>query len=128
MQTLNAGYPYGGFDASAVANTRLSYIWGPDIGSPTHGHSSWQKAGGVGGLLFVNGGSNFGPNGQQFPLMDRLGNVTGYRRAVSGSPVALDAVYEYDAFGREVRSTGPASDLMAFRFSTKYTDSETGLV
>jgi RHS repeat-associated protein len=108
------------------STSRQNYVWGPDIGSPTHGHTSWQKAGGVGGLLYVNG--NSGTYGKQFPLMDRLGNVTGYRRAVSGSPAALDAVYEYDAFGREVRSTGPASDLMPFRFSTKYTDAETGLV
>lgn len=34
----------------------------------------------------------------------------------------------YDAFGREVRSTGPASNTMAFRFSTKATDVDTGLV
>jgi RHS repeat-associated protein len=64
----------------------------------------------------------------QFPLMDRLGNVMGYRRAASGTTAAPDAVYEYDAFGREVRSTGPASDIMPFRFSTKYTDAESGLV
>ena len=60
--------------------------------------------------------------------MDRLGNVMGYRRAVSDSAVVLDATYEYDAFGREVRSTGPASDLMPYRFSTKYTDADSGLV
>ena len=114
------------WEEGLVNTTSANYIWGPDIGSSSNGHTSWQKAGGVGGLLFVNG--NSAPHGKQFPLMDRLGNVTGYRRAITGSPAALDAVYEYDPFGREIRSTGPASDLMPYRFSTKYTDAETGLV
>ena len=128
VQTLNSPYNAGDFNSTGygnIADTRLSFVWGPDIGSATHGHTSWQKAGGVGGLIYVNGTSTFS---RQFPLMDRLGNVTGYRRAVSTPTAALDAVYEYDAFGREVRSTGPASDLMLFRLSTKYTDAETGLV
>jgi hypothetical protein len=69
-----------------------------------------------------------------FPLMDRMGNVTGYRKAVSGTAATLSAVFEYDAFGREVRSSGPASDAMRFRFSTKYhhggpyTETDAGLV
>ena len=55
-----------------------------------------------------------------FPLMDRLGNVTGYRKAATGLPNdSLSAVLEYDPFGQEVRSTGPASDLVPFYFSTK---------
>ena len=40
---------------------------------------------------------------------------------------SLSAVLEYDAFGQEVRSTGPASDLAPFHFSTKFTDQESGL-
>jgi RHS repeat-associated protein len=63
-----------------------------------------------------------------FPLMDRMGNVTGYRSSDNGSSSVLSAVYEYDAFGREMKSTGSASDKMPFRFSTKFTDVESGLV
>jgi RHS repeat-associated protein len=127
VQTLDSGYYGGDFNHSSTPSSRQTFVWGPDLGSATHGHTSWQKAGGVGGLLAVLAPAA-SPTGCQFPLMDRMGNVTGYRRAVSGTPVVLDAIYEYDAFGREVRSTGPASDAMPYRFSTKYTDAETGLV
>ncbi len=149
-------------------NSTAAFCWGQDIGSRRNRHSSFQRAGDAGGLLFVNGST---ATTKQFPLTDRLGNVTGYRRAVTGSPASLDAVYEptagrqptklpvnqtwqYDAFGREprpmagaeidcqwqpagrderearasqLRSTGPSSHSMAFRFSTKYTD-PTGFV
>jgi RHS repeat-associated protein len=125
VQSLDSGYYGGDFNHTDTAASRLSFVWGPDLGSETHGHTSWQKAGGVNGLLAVLGTTNAR---RQFPLMDRMGNVTGYRRADSGTAATLDAVYEYDAFGREVRSTGPASDIMPFRFSTKYTDAESGLV
>jgi RHS repeat-associated protein len=63
-----------------------------------------------------------------FPLMDRMGNVTGYKKAQTTIPAGqLDAVYDYDAFGQEVRSTGPAADVVPYHFSTKFTDA-TGLV
>jgi RHS repeat-associated protein len=107
VQSLDSGYYLGDFNDGGTPASRLSFVWGPDIGSPTHGHTSWQKAGGVGGLLAVLAPAA-NPTGCQFPLMDRMGNVTGYRRAVSGTPAALDA--------------------MPYRFSTKYTDAETGLV
>jgi RHS repeat-associated protein len=64
-----------------------------------------------------------------FPLMDRMGNVTGYRKAATNEAAdSLSAVYEYDAFGQEIRSVGPASDTQPYRFSTKYTEGSTGLV
>ena len=116
---------------SISSGTRLSYVWGPDIGSNPSGHGSWQKAGGVGGLVAVLSPTD---TNRMFPLMDRLGNVTGYRKAVSGTAATLSAVFEYDAFGREVRSSGPVSDAMRFRFSTKYhhggpyTETDAGLV
>ena len=118
-------------DGTGAATARQSYVWGPDIASRPTGHSSWQKAGGVGGLLMVldknataytSTGDNF------FPLMDRMGNVGAYRSSDNGSSAVLSAVYEYDAFGREMKSLGSASDKMPFRFSTKYTDTESGLV
>jgi len=36
--------------------------------------------------------------------------------------------YEYDAFGKTLRESGPYSASNPFRYSTKYTDTETGLV
>jgi RHS repeat-associated protein len=119
------GYASGPPANPITSSSRMHYVWGPDIGSGCSGHESWQAAGGVGGLIFVNGATD---SVRQFPLLDRMGNVTGYRRAVSGSAAVLDAVFDYDAFGREVRSTGPASNSMPFRFSTKATDVDTGLV
>ena len=110
----------------AVNGRVASYVWGPDIASRPDGHSSWQRAGGVGGLLMVVDGNGAAPgmpvttDDHFFPLMDRLGNVTGYRKAATGLPNdSLSAVLEYDPFGQEVRSTGPASDLVPFYFSTK---------
>jgi RHS repeat-associated protein len=79
----------------------------------------------VGGLLLVSGTA---ADDNQFPLMDRMGNVTGYRPASASPASGLSANYDYDAFGRELKSTGVASDAMPFRFSTKYTDGESGLV
>jgi RHS repeat-associated protein len=38
----------------------------------------------------------------------------------------VDARYEYDAFGRELRGTGPMAQILPFHFSTKYLDQETG--
>jgi RHS repeat-associated protein len=40
----------------------------------------------------------------------------------------IDATYEYDPFGRPLRATGPYAQANPFRFSTKFTDEETGLV
>jgi RHS repeat-associated protein len=58
-----------------------------------------------------------------------MGNITGYRKAsATEGHLTLSAVYEYDAFGQEIRSTGPASDAQPYRFSTKYTERGTGLV
>jgi RHS repeat-associated protein len=84
-------------------------------------------------------------------MMEPMGNVRHYFRLTTGSsaygaPTAsgtLGASFEPDAFGREFRATGiktPATgqppglppntryaDLLPFRFSTKFTDNETGL-
>lgn len=39
----------------------------------------------------------------------------------------LKAVYEFDPFGKPLRVSEPEEELNPFRFSTKYTDAETGL-
>ena len=54
---------------------------------------------------------------------DNNGNITRYCDA-SGNIVAQ---YTYDVFGNLLSATGPMADAFAFRFSTKYFDSETGL-
>jgi RHS repeat-associated protein len=43
----------------------------------------------------------------------------------TGSPVAE---YEHGPFGETIQATGPMADVFTFRFSTKFTDAETGLL
>jgi RHS repeat-associated protein len=91
-----------------------SYVWGLDLSG------SAQEAGGVGGLLAVNAGS-----ATYLPVYDGGGNVVSLVDATSGTSVAD---YEYGPFGEPLRVSGPAAAANPFRFSTKYTDAETGLV
>jgi RHS repeat-associated protein len=64
-----------------------------------------------------------------------MGNVTSVLRMDSSAGLAQlrpEFLYDYDAFGKEIRSTaliaGSNPDSYPFHFSTKYTDGETGLV
>jgi RHS repeat-associated protein len=89
------------------------YVWGMDLSG------SLQGEGGIGGLLAVV------RNGQTYhPVADANGNITDYV-ATNGAVVAH---YEFDAFGNTVAQSGALADAFAYRFSTKYTDVETGLV
>lgn len=91
-----------------------SYYWGLDLSG------SLQSAGGVGGLLMTSEG------GQKYlPIYDAMGNVHGMIKASDGS---IAAAYEYDAFGNTLRESGGYAGQNPFRYSTKYTDIETGLV
>lgn len=58
-------------------------------------------------------------------MFDGNGNVMGMIKASSGS---IHAAYEYDAFGNTLRATGSYAGSNLFRFSTKFTDTETCLV
>ena len=49
----------------------------------------------------------------------------GYYAADTGESVAA---FEYSPFGELIRATGIKSDIFNFRFSTKYEDTETGLL
>ena len=118
----NVKYVYDGhnliaeLDASGNTVTVLStYVWGLDLSGTTWG------AGGVGGLLMIKDGSQV-----YFPGYDGNGNVSGLVDSADGS---LDAKYEYGAFGEPLRVSGTtiAADN-PFRYSTKYTDEESGLV
>lgn len=96
---------------SVVAN----YVWGLDLSK------TLQDGGGVGGLLAV-----LEPNGTtHLTAYDGNGNVAALVNKTTG---AITAAYEYDAFGQTIRATGAMSATNPFRFSTKYTDAETGLL
>ena len=45
-----------------------------------------------------------------------------------GTGVTVAAAYEYGPFGEPLRATGAMAEANPFRFSTKYTDNETGML
>jgi RHS repeat-associated protein len=102
---------FNGLASNAVVRT---YVWGTDLSG------SLQGAGGIGGLLAVNTAS-----ATYFPTFDGNGNVTGLVNAADGS---LAAEFEFDPFGNVIKAVGAAANAQPFGFSTKYTDTETGLV
>jgi RHS repeat-associated protein len=114
---------YDGWNLTGVRNASTlsidqSFIWGIDWSG------TLQGAGGVGGLLAVI--DQTGSSAVTYsPLFDGNGNVMGLVKSSSGS---LDATYEYDAFGQTLRESGTYAASNPFRFSTKYTDAEVGLV
>lgn len=60
-----------------------------------------------------------------YPCYDGNGNVIGLINADNGTVVAR---YEYGPYEQVLTSTGNYADSNPFRFSTRYTDLETGLV
>jgi len=94
-----------------------SYVWGTDLSG------SSQGAGGVGGLLSIT--THNSSSITYYPAFDANGNVLGLVNASDGS---LAAQYDYNAFGETVKIEGSAAEENPFRFSTKYTDTETGLL
>jgi RHS repeat-associated protein len=89
------------------------YVWGLDLSQ------SVQGAGGVGGLLAVVDGSLT----YQY-LYDANGNVG---QVVDAADSSIAAHYEYDPYGDIVNEGGAYAGANAYRFSTKYFDSETRL-
>ncbi len=92
-----------------------SYVWGLDLSGSLDG------AGGIGGLLMLSSVAN----GAHFYAYDGNGNVAGLVNAGDGT---VSANYEYDAFGRGLRATGPRAKENAFRFSTKRANDTIDLV
>lgn len=93
---------------SAVTNF---YLWGLDLSG------SLQGAGGIGGLVAATlGGTN--PANSVYYLYDGNGNIT----ALADTNATLQARYEYGPFGEPLRASGIPTN--PFRFSTKYTDTE----
>ncbi len=91
-----------------------SYIWGSDVSQ------ALGRAAGIGGLLLINDGAA----GYQVGY-DGNGNVGLLVKTGDGT---VAASYEYDGFGNVLKATGEYASQNPFRFSTKYTDTETGLV
>jgi RHS repeat-associated protein len=93
-----------------------TYAWGQDISGSLTG------AGGVGGLVAM---SDAASGTSYAPAYDGNGNVTALVSMEDGS---VAASYEYGPFGEPLRVSGAMAGQNPFRFSTKYTDDETGLV
>jgi RHS repeat-associated protein len=102
--------------AELAGNNTLirSYVWGSDLSE------GLEDAGSVGGLLLVDEGGNRYQAGY-----DGNGNVTTLVNAATG---AIASSYEYDPFGNTLKASGDYANTNPFRFSTKYTDQESGLV
>ncbi len=97
----------------ATSSTTNSYVYGLDLSG------SQQGAGTIGGIL----AGNF--NGAMaFYAYDANGNVTD----LVGTNGAFLAQYQFDPYGNTISKTGALADVNPFRFSTKYLDSETGLM
>lgn len=95
-----------------------SYTWGLDIAS------SLGRSGGVGALLQI---VDHATGNSYLPTYDANGNVTALLNGANGNAAAI---YEYSPFGEPVRAQVNDSTVaeQPFRFSTKFTDVETGLV
>lgn len=114
-------YLYDGWNLIAEFNVLSSmsvvrsYSWGLDL------TGSLTASGGVGALLQVYDAA---ASKTLLPAYDGNGNIAAMTNADSG---ALEAIYEYDPFGNLLRKEGSYASTNPFRFSTKYTDKETGL-
>ena len=114
--------------SETVLTRKWSCLWRPDVGSSLYARTSWQKAGGVGGLAWLQTGAAqtlatdnlFSLQGTceiHIPMGDHMGNIRNYIHARAttvndgSGPYAMvnftpSANFEYDAFGREVRANG----------------------
>lgn len=101
-----------------VRQDTIDYVWGPDLSG------TLQGAGGVGGLLSVTKHDAQGAT-HHAVAYDANGNITEYVDTSDGS---IAAHYEYDPFGNVSAQSGAMAEDFVYRFSTKYTDDETGLV
>ncbi|MBM3854424.1 MAG: RHS repeat-associated core domain-containing protein, partial [Verrucomicrobia bacterium] len=111
---LIAEYAY----ASSTLTLTRTYTWGLDIAR------SLTDAGGVGALLQI---ADHASGKAWQPAYDGNGNLAAL---VNGSTGTVAAVYEYSPYGELLRNVAPDSAAAGqpFRFSTKFTDDETGLV
>jgi RHS repeat-associated protein len=111
-------FVYDGWNLTAeldgTYSTVRSYLWGQDISD------SLQGAGGISGLLMTT------EAGTSYVVgYDGSGNVAVLVNTGAGT---IAASYEYDSFGNILKATGTYAGKNPFKFSTRYTDSESGLV
>ena len=92
---------------------QIDYWWGKDLSGKLDG------ACGIGGLLYIR------KNGCDVyvPLYDGHGNVMQY----VDKQGTIVAQYAYDAFGNIMQKGGVKAGELKMRFSTKYSDDESGL-
>ncbi|MGC8989662.1 MAG: RHS repeat domain-containing protein [Verrucomicrobiia bacterium] len=109
--------PAGELNANASNASVRTYVWGTDLSG------TMQGAGGVGGLLKVRyfGGTTT----NAFAAYDGNGNVMALVDASNGSVCAR---YDYGPFAEPVRISGPMGKVNPVRFSSKYTDDESGFL
>tara|TARA_R100000027_G_scaffold17378_2_gene12564 strand:- start:465 stop:6296 length:5832 start_codon:yes stop_codon:yes gene_type:complete len=93
-----------------------TYAWGADVGA------SLRASGGVGGLAFARDWERLETT---VPLYGSNGNVRGYW---SVDEETLVAEYDYGAFGEPLQVNIDGDRELPFGFSTKYTDSFSGLL
>ncbi|BET66593.1 hypothetical protein ASA1KI_15110 [Opitutales bacterium ASA1] len=106
---------------TAIGHRKRTYTWGLDPGG------SLSATGAAGALLQITHYDSSGnPTASHLPTYDGNGNLVAlYDAAGAGTAVAA---YEYSPFGELLRCEGAYAMENPFRFSTKYTDDETGLV
>lgn len=115
---------YAAPGGTSIGALLRSYTWGLDIAR------SLSNAGGVGALLQIADH----PSGKTYlPTYDGNGNIVSLLNADNESGAtagAVAAVYEYGPVGEPLRAqtNDPTIADNPFRFSTKFTDLETGLV
>ena len=102
--------------ATAQPVFQRTYTWGLDVAG------SLTASGGVGALLQI---ADHADGQRYFPAYDGNGNVSALLNATNG---AVAASYEYSPYGESLRGAGGIAAANPFRFSTKFTDNETGLV
>ncbi len=103
---------------TSIGTLVRSYTWGLDlVGSRT-------VTGGVGALLQI---ADHASGKNYLPAYDSNGNIAALLNASTGDPAAI---YEYGPFGEILRATVNDATVAdnPWQFSTKFTDSETGLV
>ena len=118
--TNSTTYVWDGWDIIAQIRSQPSgvttnfYTWALDLSG------SLQGAGGVGGLAVVSlDGTNY------LPFCNGNGDVMGLVDSTDGRIVAE---YEYSPVGMLLKCSGPLAKANPFRFSSKPTDDENGVV
>jgi len=99
-------------ERNAINAPLVTYTRGLDLAG------SWEKAGGIGGLLARTAHSAvspYGPASHAFYHADRGGNIT----YLLNADATAGATYKYDPFGRLVTSSGTLAAANTYRFSSK---------